>query len=306
MASRRFSILTFGTALVSGIGLWVYVSLTRTYEDYLVVPFVVVAPPNQALLSAVPSEITVRVRASGLQLLNVKYFTKSVTCTLDLRHLRPTGPSAYTAEQPDLLRSIVSAIPLRMLSVAPAELLLTTGDLAIKRIPLTILHTITCRQGFVLASAPHTEQLEVEVRGTRSIVEKLQGWNTQWLSLDDVHESATLELPVSDTLMAHVNVTPSRVRVHIDVQQVADAVISDVPLTLASSTGSAALSISPVRVTVVIRGGVESVAAITAKDLRAEIIERPRSGYARPHVTAPSSVQVIAIRPPFVRVRRRD
>ena len=95
MAARRFSFLTLGGALAVGVGLWTYVSLTRAYEDDLIVPLTVVSSPNQALLSTVPPTLTVRVRATGLQLLNFRYFSQAAVCTLDLRRLRPISESQY-------------------------------------------------------------------------------------------------------------------------------------------------------------------------------------------------------------------
>jgi len=305
MAARRFSFLTLGGALAVGVGLWTYVSLTRAYEDDLIVPLTVVSSPNQALLSTVPPTLTVRVRATGLQLLNFRYFSQAAVCTLDLRRLRPTAPSTYTAESPDLLRGIVSSIPLRTLSVIPKELTLATGDLTVKRVPLRVHHNITCRAGFVLGSQPYADLHEVEVRGTKSIVERVQEWTTQRLSLEDVHESASMDVPVSDSLMSLINVIPSSVRVHINVQQSADLFVMDVPVILATSQNSASLTVHPQRVRILVRGGVDDVSAITARDLHAEITERPTTGYVRPRVLAPSSVRVIAIDPPFVRVVAR-
>lgn len=305
MAARRFSFLTLGGALLAAVGLWGYVSLTRSYEDDIVVPFVVVSPPNQALLSTVPATLSVRVRASGLQLLNLKYFTKAAACTLDLQRLRATGPSTYKAESPDLLRGLVSAIPVRTISVVPSEINLATGDLAVKRVPLRVQHNISCRQGFLLASEPQSMMQEVEVRGTKRIVERIQEWSTQRLSLEDVHESAGLDVPVSDTLMSLVNVVPSVVRVQLNVQQSADLVVMDVPVTLATSQGSEYMDVHPSRIRVVVRGGVDDVALITAKDLHAEITERPQSGFVRPRVLAPNNVRVISTDPPFVRVTAR-
>lgn len=305
MAARRFSFLTLGGALLAAVGLWGYVSLTRSYEDDIIVPFVVVSPPNQALLSTVPTTLSVRVRASGLQLLNLKYFTKAAACTLDLQRLRATGPSTYKAESPDLLRGLVSAIPVRTISVVPSEINLATGDLAVKRVPLRVQHNISCRPGFVLASEPLSMMQEVEVRGTKSIVERIQEWSTQRLSLEDVHESAGLDVPVSDTLMSLVNVVPSVVRVQINVQQSADLVVMDVPVTLATSQGSEYMDVHPSRIRVVVRGGVDDVAQITAADLHAEITERPQSGLVRPRVLAPNNVRVLSTDPPFVRVTAR-
>lgn len=305
MAARRFSFLTLIGAMGIGVGLWIYVSLMRSYEDDLVVPFVVLSPPNQALLSTVPPTLTLRVRASGLQLLNLKYFTKSATCTLDLKKLRPTGPSTYTAESPDLLRSIVSAIPVRTLSVVPSELALATGDLTVKRVPLLVQSNLSCRNGFVLGAQPRSDIQEVEVRGTKSIVENIQHWSTQRLSLEDIHESAIVDVPVNDSLMSLISVAPRLIPVSLNVQQSAELTVVDVPVVLTTSRGTAALDVRPSRVRIVVRGGVDDVAAITARDLHAEISERPTNGYAVPRVVAPASVRVIAIDPPYVRVIAR-
>ncbi|MCX6140481.1 MAG: hypothetical protein NTX15_06590 [Candidatus Kapabacteria bacterium] len=305
MAARRFSFLTLLGALGIGVGLWVYVSLMRSYEDDLVVPFVVLSPPNQALLSTVPPTLTLRVRASGLQLLNLKYFTESAACTLDLKKLRPTGPSTYTAESPDLLRGIVSAIPIRTISVAPSELALATGDLTVKRVPLLIQHNIACRVGFVLGAQPHSVLQEVEVRGTKSIVDRIQHWSTQRLSLDDLHESAVVDIPVNDSMMSLISVVPRLIPVTVNVQQSAELTIMDVPVVLTTSHGTVALEVRPSRVRIVVRGGVDDVSAVTARDVHAEISERPANGYTVPRVVAPSSVRVISIDPPFVRVIAR-
>lgn len=305
MATRRFSFVTLLGALGIGIGLWIYVSLMRSYEDDLVVPFTVLSPPNQALLSTVPPALTLRVRASGLQLLNLKYFTKSAACTLDLNKLRPTGPSTYTAESPDLLRSVVSAIPIRTLSVAPRELLLATGDLTVKRVPLRVQYNIACRTGFVLGKQPQANIQEVEVRGTKSIVESIQQWSTQRLSLEDLHESMIVDVPVNDSLMSLVSVAPRTIPVSVNVQQTADLSVMDVPVVLATSHGTASLTVRPSRVRILVRGGVDDVSAITARDIHVEITERPSSGYAKPRVSVPSTVHVVAIDPPYVRVIAR-
>ena len=114
MAQRRFSISTLLIAIFGAVALWTYVSLTRTYEDDLDVPLVVISPPNQAMLSTVPSTVRIRIRATGLQILNALYFTKSVACTLDLASMQSDQPSTYIAEISDLLSGVTTTIPMRI------------------------------------------------------------------------------------------------------------------------------------------------------------------------------------------------
>ena len=267
MAQRRFSISTLLIAIFGAVALWTYVSLTRTYEDDLDVPLVVISPPNQAMLSTVPSTVRIRIRATGLQILNALYFTKSVACTLDLASMQSDQPSTYIAEISDLLSGVTTTIPMRTLSVQPERITLTTGDLAVKRVPLRVTYSLACRPGFMLTAEPRTDVINVEVRGSRNVVEGLTHWSTEPIFLDDVHETRVVDIPVSDSLQSLINIQPSRVRVTFSVQQAADRTIADVPVGFGVAVDSL-LTLSPRRISVVIRGGVEDIASITARDLR--------------------------------------
>lgn len=302
MAQRRFSITTLLIAVIGAVGLWTYVSLTRTYEDDLDVPLVVISPPNQAMLSTVPSTVRIRVRATGLQILNALYFTKSVACTLDLSSMKPDQSATYIAETTDLLRGVTTTIPLRTIAVEPDRLILTTGDLAVKRVPLRVRYTLSCRPGFVLTAEPTPDVIDVEVRGSRDVVERLTEWTTERILLDDIYESQVIDASVSDSLQSLINIQPSRVTVRFSVQQLADRTIPDVPVTFGFALDTL-LEISPRQISVTIRGGVEEIASLTARNVRAEVLELTSSGLVRPRISAPASVEVIATSPTFVRVR---
>ncbi len=278
-------------------------SLTRTYEDDLDIPLVVVSPPNQAMLSTVPPTVRIRVRATGLQIINARYFTKSIACTLDLASMSPDQSTTYVAESADLLRGVTTSLPLRTIAVEPDRLTLTTGDLAIKRVPLRILYSLACRPGFVRTSEPTADVINVEVRGSRDVVEGLTEWSTKRIYLEDVYESKVVDIALSDSLQSLINVQPSRVRVQFSVQQAADRTINDVPVEFVGAIDSL-LTISPRQISVVIRGGIDDIASMTARDLRAEIVELPPSGIVRPRVVAPPSVSVTSTQPAFVRVQR--
>ena len=301
MAQRRFSISTLLIAVFAAVSLWTYVSLTRTYEDDLEIPLFVISPPNQAMLSTVPPSVRIRVRATGLQILNARYFTKSVACTLDLGAMYPDQSTTYVVESADLLRGVTTTLPLRTIAVEPEQLTLTTGDLAIKRVPLRIKYALACRPGFVQTAEPTSDVIDVEVRGSRDVVERLTEWSTERILLDDVYASRTVDVALSNSLQSLISVQPARVSVRFSVQQAADRTISDVPVAFGMALDTL-LTISPGRISVTIRGGVEDIATITARDIRAEILELNPSGIVRPRVTTPPSVRVIATSPAFVRV----
>ena len=302
MARRRYNIgILIGCLLLSAV-LWGYVTLTRTTEDDVEIPLVVEAPANQALLSTVPRTITVRVRGSGLQILNMKYLNKTSDCRIDLGRVRPTSGSLYEIERDDLVRSTTVPGALSIVSVTPTALILTTGDLFRQEVPVELVSHITCRDGFEIVGQPILDPAIVEIRGTRSIVESISAWRTQKVSLDDVHEPVELNVPMSDSLMTVLNVVPSLITVRMDVQQTAEMVVHDVDVRLGQETAD--LRIEPARISVTVQGGAAVLAGLTPSQLHA-MIATTTPGPTKPAILTPDGVRVISTEPSFVRVVRR-
>lgn len=303
MARRRHSISILILCIVLGAALWGYVTLTRMYEVDIALPLSVKTPPNQALLSTVPDSITIRVRASGLQVLNLKYFSKGARCDVDLSSMKPQSQSLYVVESDDLVRSVVSPNPVRILSVTPNAVTMATGDLFVKQVPLKLRTNIACRDGFEIVEEPSADPQMVEIRGTKSVVEGIESWPTQKLSLEDVHESTVATIDVSDSLMTLLNVVPSQVKVSINVQQTADVEIADVPITFITAAPKGAM-IEPTHIRVRIRGGIDVVSSLTSADIKATV-PTEASGIVTPIVTVPRGARVMAVLPKTVRVSVR-
>ncbi len=303
MARRRHSISILILCIVLGAALWGYVTLTRMYEVDLALPLSVKTPPNQALLSTVPDSITIRIRATGIQVLNLKYFSKGARCDVDLASMKPQSQSLYVVESDDLVRSVVSPNPVRIISVTPTAMTMATGDLFVKLVPLKLRTNIACREGFEIVDEPSADPQMVEIRGTKSVVEGIESWPTQKLSLEDVHESTVATVDVSDSLMTLLNVVPSNIKVTINVQQTADVEIHDVPVVFASLPMKGAI-VEPSHIAVRIRGGIDVVSSLTARDITATI-SADSAGVKTPTVTLPRGARVTALLPKSVRVSVR-
>lgn len=303
MARRRHSISILILCIVLGAALWGYVTLTRMYEVDLALPLSVKTPPNQALLSTVPDSITIRIRATGIQVLNLKYFSKGARCDVDLASMKPQSQSLYVVESDDLVRSVVSPNPVRIISVTPTAMTMATGDLFVKLVPLKLRTNIACREGFEIVDEPSADPQMVEIRGTKSVVEGIESWPTQKLSLEDVHESTVATVDVSDSLMTLLNVVPSNIKVAINVQQTADVEIHDVPVVFASTPMKGAI-VEPSHIAVRIRGGIDVVSSLTARDITATI-SADSAGVKTPTVTLPRGARVTALLPKSVRVSVR-
>lgn len=302
MARRRYNIGILIGCLLLSAALWGYVTLARTTEDEVEIPLFVQAPPNQALLSTVPRTITVRVRGSGLQILNMKYLNKTSDCRIDLDRIRPSSGSLYELERDDLVRSTTLPGALSIVSVTPSAMVLTTGDLFRKVVPVEFVSNISCRDGFEVVGPPILEPGTVEVRGTRSIVESITSWRTLKVSMDDVHEPVELSVPVNDSLMTVLNVVPSTLTVRLDVQQTAELVVPDVEIR--HSHEGTDVGVEPSRISVTVQGGAVVLAGLTPGQLQA-MVASSDPGPIKPTVLAPDGVRVISTTPAVVRVVRR-
>ena len=287
-------------------GLWTYVTLTRTYEDDIDVPIEVTPPAGQNIISAVPGTITVRVRTTGLRIANFRIFNRPDTCTLALEEQSPTDPSAFRIGNGALLSTIAAALGVRVVSVSPIDITVRTGTPVIKSVPLSVAHSISCRPGFIMTSAPTPDRASVTLRGVNDVVAPLSHWTTKRIMLDDVHESTTIDVPMSDSLASMVDVMPKSVRVHITVQQLAEIDVHDVPITLSQRLIDEGFVARPSRIRVTLRGGVDDLASVTSTDLRAEIADANSYGIVLPTVAAPAGMRVIALLPRTVQLVRRQ
>jgi len=307
MARRRPSIAAVVMCITMAVMLWGYVSLTRTYEDYVDVPFTVEAPPDQALLSAVPEHVSIRARGSGWRLFNVRMFPSSARCTVSLAKLRPDGSSVYTIAKSDVMRAIQLPQAVQALDVDPATITISVGDRATRSVPVALRHRIEPRHGFVIGT-PLIEPANVDVRGSVRTVEAITQWATQRLVVLDAIADIDASVPVSDSLSALMAVEPSVVRVRIPIQQFADIAITDVAVQQPASSGPRIQSVEPTRIMVILQGGVDNLAAIRAEHLTVTIpatVPAGTSGYVRPVVTAPAGVRVVGTQPAFLYVANR-
>ncbi len=201
----------------------------------------------------------------------------------------------YTVEREHFARAISTPEPVRILTIYPASVTMATGDLFVKKVPVSLRTNIATRDGFVVVGQPRSEPPEVEVRGTQSVIESIVSWPTYKLSLADLYTFTSDVVNMSDSLTTLLNVVPPKVRVLVDVQQAADATIPDVPVEPTTS-----VAVYPSTIHVIVRGGVDEVAALTASDFHVHLPDGVR-GYVKPDVSTRARVQVVATVPAFVR-----
>jgi hypothetical protein len=306
MASQRTPLGAIAVSITLAVLLWGYVSLTRTYEDYVDVPFTVLAPPEQALLSTVPERISVRARGSGWRLLNLRMLPGGARCTLDLSKLRPSEGALYQVSKNDLIRGTLLPQAVQTLDVDPGALTLAVGDLGVRRVPVALRYRLEPRTGFVVTRVEAIPSM-VNVRGSRMRVDSVASWPTQRLIVTDAHEVIDISVAMADSLPTLLNVVPSTVRLRADVQQMADRRIDDVPITVRQPSGNRLAHVRPERVSIIVRGGVNDVARLDRTMFTATIDHTlaASTGFARVRVVGPAGITIAGTVPMIVAYRER-
>lgn len=297
MARRRFRLGIVAACIVLAAILWGFVTLTRYYETDVRVPLLVEPPPNHALLSTIPEEIIVRVRGTGLQILNLLYLSQTSECSINLREVQGTSQGVYTIERDQFIRGISSPEAVRILNISPATVVIATGDVFEKTVPVRLTTSIAPRSGFTIVGQPTAEPASVVLRGTRSVVEGLNEWPSLKYSAEDAYGPIDDVVGMSDSLKTLLNVVPPRVRVHADIQQLVTVTIADIPVTV---TGSPGALVIPSRFAVTVRTGVNEAALLSPSDFRVLVSPDP-SGYAHTMAIVPQNVQLVGVSPRWVR-----
>lgn len=300
MARRKqqFGIL-IGCILLAAV-LWGYVTLTRIYENDVEIPLIVEPPPNQALLSTIPSSVTIRIRGTGLQIINLQYLSERIECRMDLAMLRPHSQSVYNVDKDDIIRSIPMPSSVRVVSVTPTDITMSTGDMTSKRVPVELRTNISTRDGFIMVRPPRPDPEFVMVRGSKNVIDGIKRWPSTKLSLEDLYESVDAEVLMSDSLMTVLNVVPSTVKVRLDIQQTATVEIENVPIENSPGTEQTHI-LYPSKVKIIVKSGVDIASNLTPADFSAKIPNNAR-GIVQPIITAPDGVTVIGVEPRFVHV----
>lgn len=286
------------------MGLWGYVSMTSPSTVYITFPLVIELPEERSLEQEPPSEISVKIRTSGWQLLYLQYFSSEKECRVDLKKsanaISQDGKIQLT--KTDILQGINPSISLeKVVELLPETITLHTGMLFRQTVPVLSRVSIQPKEGFTLVGKISIQPDSIVIRGNSSIIESIRYWATQKLQLTNLSEPFSVTVPLSDSLRNLVTSAVREVTISGDVQQSAEVSINDVPVEIAGGPENSLHSVEPSRVILKVRGGVRRLSTLTSDDLKV-IVYYPQlisdsSGYIQPTFIIPAGITVLGMEP---------
>jgi hypothetical protein len=324
--SPRFSIdfTPLALCLLLATALWLYASMREEYNTVIDIPLEIRLPAGRALETETVPVIRAQVQGAGWQLVN-HFLSSAIRCVVDIpeKRIKQIGNqssnqnnSQNTNQNQSLIgisrqmlsQAIQAPVGVLVQRILSDSLVLAIGTIAEKRVPIAAVLDVEAREGFVVTPSYRLSPDSITIQSSKTMLSRINTWKTEPIVLRDVYESISIQTELSDTLAGVVQHPRSKISCALNVQQMGELVLEDIPVVIFGAPANASMRILPMRVAVTLRGGIEDIARLLPEDIRVSVeynqVLSTQSGYLKPSIYAPSSIQIVGILPQSLRVMR--
>lgn len=285
-------------AVIVAAALWVSVNMQAEYSVVKSVPVVFEEmKEGKAFRFPIPKAMSVRIRGTGWVVArlflspDVKYFINLSSVTSE--------PVIITARE--IQNHVTLPADVAVVDVKPETLMVALSDYVEKRVPVSPRLVLGFHEGYGMVGDIRVEPDSVTIGGSPDDLREVASWNTQFRKYSDVRAPIAEEIPLEELPSYSFTVPVRTVRVSVGVEPFAEKVFAGIPVTAAGVPPGREVIFIPPRLDVVVRGGIEQLAAIRDDRFSATVdyseLERDSTGYVVPALRSPERVRVIERRP---------
>lgn len=283
---------------IFAIGLWLTVNLGFDHTTVKNVPVVIQnLPDNLSLRTPPPEHIRARLRGEGWKLLGMQLGGE----TKYIIDLRGQQSSIVVQTQMDLSERMRLPTGIEVLELSPERFTIDLEEKTQKRVPVEPDIQVTFRNGFNRIGPIRVTPDSITITGARSVLAGIDKWKTKPLVLNDIREPVRRTVYLSDTLTTLVTRNQQTVTVHFDVQPIAEKTITGLRIYVEGVPANREVQIIPPRIDLVVRGGINQLAAITDDQFSAHVNYRDiladTSGVVIPHIQGPPDIRIVQQQP---------
>lgn len=197
---RKFYV--FLVSLILASSFWLLNALNKTYVEtaYMGLKYINL-PENKAYSRIPPSFLKVQLSGDGYSLINILDESTIDTVVIDLSELEFINNGSYkkaSLATDNLISSFKSSLSN---GVNISDVNRDTIHISIERgedkeVPIIPNHKITLEKGMVLIQPPYTNPTSVNIHGPVSATSKIEGLETEFVSLEEVSESVIVAVPL--------------------------------------------------------------------------------------------------------------
>jgi YbbR domain-containing protein len=294
--SHKWHIFVF--SLLFSFLLWISVNLGGRYQTFIKIKVEAVnLPKGKALLEPLPTDLNIKFIGPGWQLASM-YFNPNLKCELDLSTLNHKNYILLKEDFPHMIKMPMNVQPIE---IYPESLFVSLDDYIEKKVPVKPDVAVSCINGYGVVGDVEINPSYVKISGPKSVLRDIDYWKTAYNEYKDIKEKITTIIPLSDTLRGVVNLSNEMVGINIEIQMTAEEEYKNVPLTLKDFPNEQKVTIMPSRTDILIRSGVDKLAAFDRNQLKVIIrykqIENDSLGYLIPEVVLPKGMKAIRMVP---------
>ncbi len=299
--TRKISVKSIVGALFLAIALWVYATLNTRMTTLVDFPVSIVLPSDRAADGALPEAVHVKIRASGWELLNLRYVSAGTQCLLDYTS-KPFVTATFPVSKNDILQSLHPAISLdKVIEIFPETFKISTSAIAEKRVAVNPKLQISLRSGFTLVGEIAVRPDSITIRGNAGLLQNIGEWKTESKKFSDVNRPFIIYLQLQDSLTNKVSFTQRPITISGDVQLTAEQIVYDVPVEIYNAPLNASHHILPQQFTVTVRGGIDKIQNLSPELFKMRIdysaLKSDTTGLIIPTPSSPENVEIIRIEP---------
>jgi len=286
----------FGAFFIAFL-LWFLVVINRSYEDVFHVPLEVEdVPAGFVISSSVPRDVVARFYGQGKQLLQLRYFSKPRA----VLKVTSKGRYEYNLSPKDV--RIPSDLNVQVLEIVePQAIKITLDRLKMKKVKVVPRISLQLVDGYTQVGPVSLEPESVRVVGPQRFIKGLKSVLLDSLTLtkvkQDVFKTVRVILPEGE----NVSCLPEVVTLSIDVQELGERWIADIPVELRYLPKGVKARVEPSTIALKVVGGVDLLASLRSADFSVYIdyrrVGRVRNDQVAAMISTPPEIRWIEARP---------
>ena len=289
---KNVHVVIFSTLFA--VVLWLFINMSYEYQTVVSVPLVLEnMKPGRALVRPIPPTVNVKLRTSGWRLVGL-YFVPDIRYVLDVGDI---SSRFNFVTNKDLLERLKLPQDMHSVDIKPDTLTVVLDEKIRKTVPLEPVVHMNFREGYGVVGDIRTMPDSVTLTGARTILDKIDRWQTETLTFTNLKAGVNTRVQVSDTLSFGVAPFPTIVTVQFDIQPTAEKTLKGIPVEVNQVPANRLVVLIPPKIDIIVRGGIEAVAAADRKDFASYVdyksILLDTTGSIQPVVSTPRNIRVV-------------
>ena len=186
---------------------------------------------------------------------------------------------------------------IRAVEIKPDTIVVVLDDKIKKTVPVEPVVTMTFREGYGVVGEITSIPDSITLTGAKALLDKIDRWQTDPLVFSSLKSDVNTRVGVSDTMSFGITPFPAAVSIQIDVQPIAEKSFKGIPVEVNQVPGNRLVVLIPPKIDIIVRGGIEQVAAVEQKDFSSYIdyksILLDTTGSIQPVVTTPKDIKIV-------------